>query len=363
METFVEVLVPGEGGFPENGVDSGGAVYTEWDVGDEALFTVPLPDRHDGGAVGIRLDVLGTSGRKHKWRVRVSRAGSQLGETFAEFIGTGSEVTESIVALEGTSSLSSGDTLSFSVSRVAAAAFEDEAPALLYGLRFYCGVAVAAISSCSGRVGKIVDSVLIRFNDPDQKHISATEIVVFINDLIRDLAQRRVFRRSVWVELEAGQHIIDLTEFGADVIDVVTLGFQEIEDGYLWNVSAVNDPWNVEKFRQAYGPPRWYFNDGSNVDIAPTPESGGRLGAVAAYLPNDSSCDDGSLPTSAAYDQIYTAYCLRECHGRDWTATGAKDQWARYNALYEVELAKLMDLSTGSGRHVIGSRSLRHFRG
>lgn len=363
MEIFVEVLVPGSGGFPNNGVDSGGAVYTEWDVGDEALFTVALPDRHDGGAVGIRLDVIGSNGLKHKWSVRVSRAGIELGETTAEFVGTGSEVTESIVALEGTSSLSSGDTLSISVSRVAATAFEDDAPALLYGLRFYCGVAVGAISSCSGRVGKIVDGVLIRYNDPDEKHISATEIVVFINDLIRELAQRRIFRRSVWVELDDGQHIIDVTEFGADVIDVVSLGYQEIEGGCLWNVSAVNDTWNVEKFREVYGPPRWYFNDGVNVDIAPTPDYGGRLGAVVAYLPGDASCDDGTLPTSAAYDQIYTSYCLRECHGRDWTASGAREQWARYNALYEAELAKLMDQATGSGRHVIGARTARYFRG
>ena len=363
METLIEVLSPGTGGLPENGVDGGGAIYTVWDIDDEAQFTAVMPDRHDGGPIGIKLEALGTSLKRHQWRLRLSKAGIQVAETYATFAGYGVEANETIEAFSGSAGLDSGDTLTFSLKRVTAPSDEDPAGILIYGIRFYAGTSVEAISECSGRLGKIVDGVLIRFNDAEQKHVSQTEVVVFVNDLIRELSQRRIFRRSVWIDLEDGQSSVSLDGFGADVLDLVSMSYQENQDGHMWNMQGVNDLWEVEKFRNVYGPPRWYHVLNGVVEFAPKAKSGGRLGAIVAIQPAETDCERGTLPTPNAYDQIYTYYCLRECHGRDWTATGARDQWSRYNEMYESELSKLMGMSVGNYRRMLGSRSIRYFRG
>ena len=363
METLIEVLLPGEGGLPQNGVDNGGAIFTEWDVGDEAQFTVSVPDRHDGGPIGLKLDVSATLMKRHQWRVRMSKSGSTLAEVFRTFTGTGTEFTETIEAYSGSTGLESGDNLTFSLKRIDASADEDTFGVLLYGLRFYAGVSVQAISSCSGRLGKVIDSVLLRFNDVDQRHISQTELIVFINDLIRDLAQRRVFRRSVWKDVVQGQTSLTMSDLGSDVVDVVSMAYQESEAGHIWNMQAVNDIWDVQKFRNVYGPARWYHVNSGVVEFAPGARHGGRIGFVVAIQPGEVACDVGSLPTPVAHDQMFVHYCLRECHGRDWTATGARDQWARHNGLFEAELAKLFSHTSGNGRYVVGNRNLRHFRG
>ena len=363
METLIEVLLPGEGGLPQNGVDGGGSIFTEWDVGDEAQFTVSPPDRHDGGPIGLKLDVSATLLKRHQWRVRLSRSGMLLSEVYQTFNGTGSEFTEAIEIMASSTDLQGGDNLTCSLKRVDAPSEEDTIGVLVYGLRFYAGVSVGPISSCSGRVGKIVDSVLLRFNDPDQRHISQSEIVVFVNDLLMELAQQRVFRRSIWKNVTAGSSNLTMEELGSDVIDVVSMAYQEHEAGHIWNMQAVNQIWDVEKFRSVYGPPRWYHVNGGVIEFAPKANRGGRIGVVAAIECPQASCETGALPTSKAHDQMFVYYCLRECHGRDWTAVGAREQWSRFNGLFEAELAKMLSNTSGNGRYVLGNRSLRHFRG
>lgn len=370
---LIDKLIPTSGAAPEEDYDPvSQAGYSEWNVGDEARFSIMVPGEYRAGSdFFLRLQESSPStAARHKWEVTtlLLRSGvhstdeQAVYETHANefvssatshrltsriFIVTGSEGPGTVNALP----LTPQDVFSVHLKRVAAQSDEDPNPIKIFAISLEVYTTLATISHCAGRVGKIADSVRDLFNESTGGLLPDDFILRSINRCRLDLAQEDYWRCETWIPSVAGSYRIDLSReipqyqrlhqvsYHGQGHPMVPLGsYQEYEE--------------IRTGTACTGSPEYYVMQNSVLFVWPPASTDLQSGFCVyhSYVPTELTCadlnPDPAIPK--AHDMVFAYYVLKEAFLRDRHAPGADAKFREYSILYESEKQKLVGEGTPS---------------
>jgi hypothetical protein len=366
-EIRIERLIPSSGAAPSEGYDPiSSAGFTEWELNDEARFSVVTPPTYRAGNdfyLRIHESTPSTSAR-HKWQVEtlLIRPGMHVTdeqaakETFsAEYTSaaTPDQLSKRAFAVTGQAgagrvadvSLSPGDYLSFTLKRIAASTGEDLNPVKVFSLALDVHLDETAVSDCHGRVGKIVDTVRDLFNETGEDFLSDEFILRSINRCLQDLAQEDYWRSETWLPASSGVYRIDLSTAIDDHQSLHQLRFSG-ESSPMAPVGSYKVFDELRTSAAVRGTPEYYTVQANTLLIWPPPSVTQQSGFCAyhSYLPNDLTCSETNPdpPLPRAHDMVFVYFVLKQAFLRDRHAPGAEMKFQQYSMLYEREKAKLL---------------------
>lgn len=356
------------------------ATYWEWELNDEAHFSVIVPSTYDprtNAVLSLQESTPSVSAR-HKWQFTCSliRPGvhntseAAPTETFlSEIISqenpdrlvsrsitvTGASVQGHIAGVQ----IAPADLLSFGIKRISASSDEDPSAIRVFGLAMEFWTDDTSISECAGRCGRIVDGVRDLFNESTGGFLPDQFILRSINRCLHNLAQEDYWRRESWIACIAGSNRISLLEAVPD--------FQRLHHIYYSGRSIPMKPLgSFQEYEElktnpdSTGVPEYYVVQNTDLYFWPRVSRSSESGFCMyhSYLPEDITC--GSVnpnpPIPAAHDLLLVYYVLKEAFLRDRHAPGADVKFHEYSALYEQEKQRL--LGAGDSPH-LGLRSYR----
>ena len=363
----IDSFVPSSGALPSTGYDPiSQASYTEWELDDEGHFSVAIPDTYAAGS-DIFLNIQESSSStslNHQWQVTTLLLRPGMHETDEE---TDVEVfTQEYVssatpdqltartfqvtgAIEGgrisDTAIAAGDVLSFTVKRIAATQNEDPNPVRMLGLTVSISASEATVSSCHGRVGKIIDAVRDLFNEAVGGFISDEFILRSLNRCQQDLAKEDYWRRETWLPASSGAYTTDLLTNMADYQDIHQVYFS----GRNYPMTALGSFKQYEELRtgsQATANPEYYVVQNNTMYVWPIPGLDVNSGYCVyhSYQPSDLTCSsvNPSPPIPKAHDSIFVYHALKDAFLRDRHAPGADAKFREYSQLYEAEKQRLL---------------------
>jgi len=365
--TPVEVLIPFSGAVPSNGYDPiSRAGFTEWEVDDEAGFSVVVPETYvAGNNFFLRIEESSSSSAaRHRWEVLTAlfRPGlhhsseQAVSETAAvEYLSSSvaNELTTRTFSVTGGEEagrvadliVQPGDILSFSLRRGAATDSEDFAPICVLDLSLVVRIDDTAVSDCAGRVGKIVDAVRDLFNESAGGFLSDQFILRSINRCQEDLAKENYWRAESWIPAVSGSRSVDLL--------TAIPAFQDIHQARFSGRTYPMAP--LDSFReyeallaesQAKGIPEYYLVQNNRMYVWPAASQDIASGFCVyhSYRPDDLTCSsenpDPAIPRS--HDTLFVYYVLKQAFLRDRHAPGADVKFAEYSRLYDLEKMSLL---------------------
>jgi hypothetical protein len=356
----IETLIPASGAVPSNGYDPvSQAGFTEWQVGDEAHFSVVVPDTYlPGNDVHVRiLESSPSQGDRHRWEITtlLMRPGLNVtgeqppSEVFSlecQAASVAELLTTRSMAVTGadepgrvqSAGMMPGDVLSFRLRRVSASFLEDGEPIRLFDLSVTFRADETAVSTCAGRVGRIIDTVRDLFNESTGGFLPDDFILRCLNRCQQELAQEDYWRCETWVPAASGESRLNMLElipafqnlhqvqYSGSRTPMTPLGsFEEYEE--LKTASSVP------------GRPEHYVVQNDSLYVWPSPSADLSSGFCVyhSYLPDDLTCSpdnpDPSLPR--AHDMIFVYSVLKQAFLRDRHAPGADTKLQEYSQLYE----------------------------
>lgn len=377
----IEVLVPSSGAVPSNGYDDvSQAAYTEWEVGDEARFSLEVPDGYLSGQdffVGLQESTPSVSGR-HKWLVRtlLLRPGvnvtdqQSLLESFGyEFtsVSTPDQLTVRTFAVTGASAhgkvgngtIQAGDVLVVTLKRVAVASGEDPNPIKVFSISVSVAVDIARASQCGGRVGKIIDTVRDLFNESTGGFLEDEFILRAVNRCQEDLAKEDYWRKETWVPAISGVAETDLLAAIPRFQDLHQVSFGDCRTP-MTLLGSFREYQELKTRSGGLGTPRYYVVQNSVLQVWPAPSTDSANGFCVyhSFLPDDLTCSaenpNPALPV--AHDMLFVYFALKQAFLRDRHAPGADGKFAEYSRLYEMERQRLLGQSDPPGLELRPSR-------
>lgn len=356
------------------------AVYWEWELEDEAYFSVIVPQKFDPGtnAVLVLQESTPSVSARHRWQFTCSliRPGvhgtneAAPTETFlSEIISpenpnrlvsrsitvTGASVQGHIAGIQ----IAPADLLGFSMKRVSASSGEDQGAIRVFGLSLEFWTEDTSVSECAGRCGAIVDAVRDLFNENTGGFLPDKFILRSINRCLRHLTQEDYWRRESWLPCIAGSNRISLLAAVPD--------FQRLHHIYYSGCPVPMKPLgSFQEYEElktgsdSTGIPECYVVENTDLYVWPRAPQSLESGFCMyhSYLPEDITCSsvNPDPPIPGAHDLLFVYYVLKEAFLRDRHAPGADVKFHEYSALYEQEKQRL--LGAGDSPH-LGLRSYR----
>jgi hypothetical protein len=365
--TPVQVLMPSSGAVPSNGHDPiSRAGFTEWEVGDEAGFSVVVPETYvAGNNFFLRVEESSaTASARHRWEISAAlfRPGLDHSDeepasetTVVEYLSSASagELTTRTFCVTGAEQagrvsgmlIQSGDILSFVLRRTDATDSEDFAPIRVFDLSLVVRIDDTAVSDCAGRVGKIVDSVRDLFNETGGGFLSDQFVLRAINRCEEDLAKENYWRTESWIPAASGSSSLDL-------LDAIP-AFQDIHQvrysGQTYPMTPLDSFREYEALlaeSQAGGIPEYYLVQNNRMYVWPaaSQDAGSGFCIYHSYRPEDLTCSsenpDPAIPRS--HDTVFVYYVLKQAFLRDRHAPGADVKFTEYARLYDLEKVSLL---------------------
>jgi len=363
----IETLIPSSGSVPSNGYDpTSRASFTEWEVGDEALFTVVAPESYQPRN-DLYVQLLESSSSQsglHKWEITslLLRPGVHatgeivLGETFAlecQAPAVAQLLTTRTIPVTGASEpgrvhsteITAGDVLCLSLKRVPSSTQEDPSPIQVFGLSVIVRVDETAVSVCTGRVGRIFDTVKDLFNESAGSFLADDFILRSMNRCQQDIAQEDYWRRETWIPAESGVNSLNLL--------TRIQGFQNLHQvSYSGGQAPMIPLGSFEEYQElknasnAAGLPEYYVVQNDSIYVWPPPSRDMASGFCVyhSYLPEDLTCspDNPDPPIPRAHDMVFVHFVLKQAFLRDRHAPGADTKFQEYSLLYEKAKQSLL---------------------
>lgn len=363
----VETLNPSSGAVPSNGYDSVSlAGFTEWEVSDEARFSVVVPETYRAGN-DFYLHIQESSpsaSLRHKWQVTtlLMRPGvnvtdeQTVSETFSIECQSASipdRLTPRTLPITGASEpgrvqdteISAGDILCVVLKRVGASAQEDPAAIKVFDLSLTVRVDESAESDCAGRVGTIFDAVRDLFNEATGGFLPDNFILRSINRCMQDIAQYNYWRRDTWIPAASGVNRIDLLDAVAGYQDVHQLHFSG-QSSPMTALGSLEEYEEIKTGSSAPGIPEFYIVQNDSLYVWPPPAVGLASGFCMyhSYLPDDLTCseDNPTPPIPRAHEMLFVYFVLKQAFLRDRHAPGAEIKFQEYSQLYEQAKQNLL---------------------
>ena len=296
----IDALLAGNGTPPANGFDpDSSAGYTEWLVNDQALFTLVIPEDYvPGHDLSVYLVESSASiSMRHGWTVVSSllRPGSNAspGETFTETIeyqftgpaAAGRLMSAAVFRAAGAlgpgtinnAAIAPGDAICIRLERSPADSLEDPSPIRIFDISVGMVVGQSSESSCSGRVGEIIDAVRDLFNDPAGGFLSDEFIVRSINRCMADLARDNYWRCETWIPAVSGVGSIDLAVAIPGFQDVHNVKFHGSGES-MKHIGSFQDFQALESHADRGGPPVYYNVRNTIISVWPAPSENSASG-------------------------------------------------------------------------------------
>lgn len=356
----IETLIPSSGSVPSNGYDSvSRARFTEWELGDEAFFSVVVPESYQQRN-DVHLQFLESSASpssRHKWEITtlLIRPGVHatdelsVSETFAvecQAAPVEDLLTARTIAVTGaeeqgrvqSTAISAGDVLCLTLKRIPASTQEDPAAIRVFDLSLTIRVDETAISACAGRVGRIFDTVRDLFNESTGGFLPDDFILRCMNRCQQDLAQEDYWRRETWIGAASGVNRVDLL--------AAIQGFQNLHQvtysGSQTPMIPLGSFEEYQELKNAFGTgglPEYYVVQNDSLYVWPPPSADVSSGFCVyhSYLPEDLTCssDNPDPPIPRAHDMVFVHFVLKQAFLRDRHAPGAETKFQEYSQLHE----------------------------
>jgi hypothetical protein len=363
----IETLIPSSGAVPANGYDPvSQAGFTEWEVGDEAHFSVVVPEPYLPGN-DVYLQILESSlspGARHQWEITtllmrpgLHATGEQSpSEVFAlecQAASMAELLTVRTIAVTGATgpgqiqdvSINAGDALCFTVKRIAASIQEDPVPVRVFNLSLTARVDESAVSNCAGRVGNIFDTVRDLFNESTGGFLPDDFILRCLNRCQQDLAQEDYWRRETWIPAASGENRLDML--------AAIPRFQNLHQVHYSGSQAPMVPLaSFEEYEElktasnTAGLPEYYIAQNDSLYVWP-PSSTDLSSGFCVYhshLPEDLTCfpENPDPPVPRAHDMVFVYFVLKQAFLRDRHAPGAEIKFQEYSQLFEKAKRSLL---------------------
>jgi hypothetical protein len=377
----IDKIIPTSGATPSETYDPVSMTgFWEWQHDDEARFSIVVPDKYRTGS-NLFLRILESTpsvSARHRWQVKTLLLRPGVHETDQEVVSetavgevlsasVADQLTSRLVQVTGASfagrigeaTITSGDLVSFTLTRVAASSLEDSYPIKVFALAVECYIDETAVSECAGRTGSIVDAVKDLFNEDTGGFLSDLFILRAINRCQRELAQEDYWRRESWIDCVANSNRIDLLAAIQDYQSIHQMHFT----GCKSPMKPLGSFQQYEELKIASnkaGTPEYYVVQNTGLYVWPAPAETLQSGFCVyhSYLPGDITCTsiNPNPPIPKAHDTLFVYFVLKEAFLRDRHAPGADVKFQEYSALFEREKQKL--LAEGEPRGL----SLRSYR-
>lgn len=366
-ELSVDNLFGSSGSAPASGYDPiSFAVFTEWESGDAAHFSVMVPTSYNAGAdFFLRIDESTQSMSKHhKWQVDtvLLRPGihatdeSDESETFSseyEAPEASHQLATRTMQVTGTTEpgrvsdipVAAGDVLSFTLSRTGASTDEDPGPIRVLGLTVVAATTAAATTDCSGRMASIISAVRDLFNEAQGGLITDEFIVRATNRCLIDLAGENYWRRESWVPSMSGKATTNLLDYLPDFQDVHQVTYSG-DTGPMQSLGSFHRYLELRGNDEDCGRPAFFVIQNTVLHVYPSPSMSSASGysVYHSYVPQELTCSpenpNPSIPRS--HDSVFVYYALKESFLRDRHAPGADRKFREYSQLYEAAKQKLL---------------------
>lgn len=356
----IDKVIPTTGAVPQEDYDPvSHAGFTLWEAGDEACFSLVVPDTYVTGN-DFSLQILESSpspALSHKWQVNTSliRPGVHVTDeqTFSEICSSqfqSSPIADRLfrrtIVVTGAQSagtvnglaIQSGDLLCLTLTRIAASQDEDPQPIKVLDLSLDVSMGIGPVSGHPGRIGHIIDTVRDLFNEGSGGFISDDFILRTVNRCLQDLAQHDYWRTETSIPCESEVYRVDLT--------AAIPSFQSVHQvRYHGSASPMTCLGSYVEFDQmrsagtASGIPEYYVVQNTDLLVWPPPASGSESGfsVYHSYVPADLACSDGNVnpPIPRAHDMVFVYFVLKQAFLRDRHAPGADGKFQEYTLLYD----------------------------
>lgn len=365
---IAQLLYPFSDSAPTNGYDPGsGLGYTLWEVGDEASFTLRIPDDYvEGGSFQLIIEEsTDSSEAHHRWTGGsiLLKAGedstSVIGssESFdEEFVSAApsNQLTQRQIAISSdtssgyidTAQIKPGDLLFVSLKRDSASTGEDPNGIKVFNLTVTFHSAISSESSnCSGRVGTIIDTVRDLFNESTGGFLSDQFILRSINRCLEEIATENYWRRESWIPCQAGENVVDLVGLIPDFQDIHQVRFSGAGSN-MRSLGGYQEYQALRSSSDSSGIPESYIVQNNGLYVWPSPnitvDSG--FAVYHSYLPSQVTCssENPNPPIPKGHDLLIVYFVLKQAFLRDRHAPGADTKFMEYSQLYEHEKAKLL---------------------
>jgi hypothetical protein len=356
----IDKLIPTAGAEPGEGYDPVSlAGFSLWDVGDEARFSLVVPDTYVAGN-DFFLDILESTpavSSRHQWQVctLLIRPGvhvtdeqtiTQICSCEFQASSPGDELRLRMLQVSGAAGagkvnglpIQPGDYLSWVLKRIPASQHEDSDPIKVFDLSLEIKIDNTAVSGFPGRVGRIIDTVRDLFNEANGGFLSDEFIIRSMNRCLQDLAQDDYWRTETWIPSSSGVNRVDLL---AAIPDFQAL-HQVRYRGANSPMAALGSYVEYDEVRTACntpGVPEYYVLQNTNLLVWPPPGSDSPSGFCVyhSYLPAALGCSqaDANPPVPKAHDMVFVYFVLRQAFLRDRHAPGADGKFQEYSLLYD----------------------------
>lgn len=377
----IDRMLPAPGTGPSEAYDPVSlAGFWEWELNDEARFSITIPDNYRGGSdLFLRIqESTPAASAGHKWQVKTVLLRPGTHSTDEETVSEKSAVeevsasipdqlTSRIIRLTGAAAagrvngieIAPWDLISFTLKRVAASSNEDSNSIKVFALSVEFYADETSVSNCAGRVANIVDSVHDLFNEDGGGFLSDQFILRAINRCRKELAQEDYWRRESWIGCVAGANRTDLLMAIPDYQKIHQVYFR----GSTTPMKALAGFGEYEELKtgsESVGTPEYYMIQNTGLYVWPAPSETLESGYCVyhSYLPSDITCSpiNPDPPIPKAHDTVFVYFVLKEAFLRDRHAPGADIKFQEYSALYEREKQSLL----GEGEP--SNLSLRSYR-
>ena len=359
MEILIQTLRPVTSYVPDTGVDASGNTYLEYALTDAASFSFTLPNTYVAGEdmTLVLSESSASSSKAHKWSVAVTVATSYTatytGAYTCSVTGgtvTTRSITVSTAGAVGGHALAAGMLVSMLITRVAADSNEDSAAIRVYTVSVTTTTTSYPATTCSGRAGAIVTSVLSIFNDYSQKFITQADIISWINECQQLIAEENYWTKHTLVTTVTATASYNLDTLISDLVNVLGVRYAGTarspgDTAAMKHISSWQVYLDLSERAATTVPPTGFYLENNMLYLVPTPSVGVSSGLQVyhSYYPSAIACTSNYTPwTPKSSDGVYVNYALCQAFGRDRHAPEAMTQSKKYYDLYQQELSKLI---------------------
>lgn len=354
---------------PSNGRDENTqAVYTSWESGDEAGFSMTVSSGYvTGSDFSIIMEESSASvGMNHSWSITCLLRKQEAGESITtnetsihQFVSasTVNLVTKRSMTVTGAisagtvdnHSIQPGDYLTFIIRRSDATGDEDPLDIKVFSISVEYEEAQALLSDCPGRVGLIIETVRDLFNEPEADFLTDDFMLRSINRCVQDVAMEGYWRRNTWIPVSAGQDVIDLLSAIPDYVDV----YQVVYGPQRWplaNLTSLKQLMRLKTLLDTPGTPEYYLIQNNKLMIVPAPTQDLSHGFLVyhSYCPPQLACagQNSNPDTPKSHDQLFVYFTLCQAFLKDRAAPGADVKFHEYTTLYQNLKNRLLATAT-----------------
>ncbi len=299
---------------------------------------------------------------RHKWTATVSlieadsdTTATDTSETFtAEFESpspANRETNRTLAITDSAGKINStypaaGDILNVKLFRTAASTNEDGNAINVITYNLQTVIDQAAISGCLGRVGTIMDRVFTLLNEISGEHLSAAEVLDWLNQCSSAVTQREYWRTTSALDTVANQEEYDLLTLIPNLERVYSVSWVGDSRTDEMETIQTRDEWNRLKRDHLSASHRRCFIDTNILYVWPVPAASttGQLDVYHSEYPGDLGCTSDYTPKiPKGHDNLYVYFALKEAFAKDANSAKARTMLPYYQQKFTDELNRLFE--------------------